>query len=185
MSFRKRSRHFPRGTSVENQMGCLLPSLGSLNSVGYLPPRSFWCQLNLFFPLFYKDFRKLPGPESRKRSGLSKVAVTATKPWSTAWMSALRRTRGVRKGRTGPGQLVNKLTHFSGISSLPFQPCTQGVHRECSLRVLRRNRLHMNRAAGVHRELGCDNLPFPRCLHDLWAQGSILLFPPETLCENT
>lgn len=116
------------------QMGCLLPSLGSLNSVGYLPPRSFWCQLNLFFPLFYKDFRKLPGPESRKCSGLSKVAVTATKPWSTAWMSASRRSRGSmqRQDRARP---AGKHTYsFFRDSFPPFSAshpgCAPGMQPE-------------------------------------------------------
>lgn len=74
--------------------------------------------------------------------------------------------------------MVNKLINYAEIPFLLFQPCTEGVHQGCmpwcaSPRVLRRNQLCMNdKVAGVRRDLGCDNLPSPGCLHDLWAQGS-------------
>lgn len=106
------------------------------------------------------------------------IGVTNTKPWSTAWVSALGRTRRIIQRQDNAWPAGKKVIKHSGIPSLPFHSYAQDVHHGwmawcASLGGLKGSWLHRNdKMSHVHRELGCDNLPFPDFLHNLWAQGS-------------
>lgn len=93
-------------------------------------------------------------------------------------MGELLRTRRSIQRQDSARAAGKKVTKCSGIPSLPFQSCAQDAHQGwmawcASLRELKGNWLHGNdKVSHVHRELGCDNLPFPDFPHNLWAKGS-------------
>lgn len=137
----------------------------------------------------------MPGPEILEVLRIAKIGVTTIKPWSTAWVSGLGRTRRIiqRQGSARPA--AKKVIKYSGIPSLPFNSCAQGVHQGwmawcASLRGLKGNWLHGNdKVSHVHREWDVTTSPFQIfctiCGHGRVEGYSILLFAPKTLCENT
>lgn len=116
--------------------------------------------------------------KSEKCSELLRLESMLLSPGAQLGWVPYKEPGGACKGRTGPDQLVNELINYSGFIPFLFSTgCAPGVPCVCtrpaSLWVMRRSQLHMSdKAAGVHRKLGCDNLPFPDCLHNLWAYGS-------------